>query len=74
MSKMSKNVTTESNLGDFTKPVGSSTSSKEKVAVAVISPKCTKMCKSPKVMATTNTAVSTHSVSDVRQINMAGNI
>ena len=71
---MPKDVTNTCNLTALTNPTGSLTSSKEKVAVTKISPECDKMSNLVKVMGHNTTAGSTHSVSEVRQINMAGNI
>ncbi len=74
MSEMAKNVKSASNNNDLTNLTESLTSSKEKVAVAEISPKCDVMSNFSKVMGHTDAAVSAHSVSEMRQINMAGNI
>ncbi len=74
MSEMAKDVKSASDFDNRTKLTGSLTSSIEKVAVTEISSKCDKMSNFPKVMGHNITAGSTHSVSDVRQINMAGNI
>ena len=74
MANFPKNVTNASKTDDLTNLNGSLTSLIEKVAVTEMSQKCDKMLTLPKVMAFTDTAVSTHSVSEMRQINMAGNI
>ena len=71
---MSKFATTASDSDNLTKLAGSLTSSIEKVAVAEIESRCVKMSTFVKVMGHYTTAVSTHSVSGVRQINMADNI
>ncbi len=71
---MAEDVTTACKDDDLTKPTGSLIFSKEKVAVTEISLKSHEMCMSPKVMGLINTAGGTHSVSEMRQINMAGNI
>ena len=59
---------------EFTNTSVTSTFSREEVAVAEISPKCHEMSTFVKVMGHSTMAVSTHSVSEMRQINMAGNI
>ena len=69
-----KNVTNVWNTDNSTNLTEDLTTSLEKVAVTEMSQKCDKMLTLPKVMAFTDTAVSTHSVSEMRQINMAGNI
>jgi hypothetical protein len=74
MSKMAKDVKSASNMVDLTNLTESLTFSIEEVAVAEMSSKCSEMSTFAKVMAVNNSAVSTHYVSGVRQINMAGNI
>ena len=77
MSKISEMAITLKNAYsdiDLTNLHESPSSSKEKVAVAEISTKCQEFSTSPKVMGLMYTAGSAHSVSEVRQINMAGNI
>ena len=74
MSKKTKNVTNSCNLDDLTNLAGNLTFPEEKVAVAEMSPRCDKMSNLQKVMGGHITAGNTHSVSEVRQINMAGNI
>ena len=71
---MTDNVTNPCNLSDLTNTSKTPTKPMEEVAVAEISLKCQEMLTSPKVMGHRYTAGSTHSVSEVRQINMAGNI
>ena len=71
---MAKDVKTACKDDDLTKPTGSLTFSKEELDVTEITQKCGKMSVSPKVMGQVNTASGTHSVSEMRQINMAGNI
>jgi hypothetical protein len=44
------------------------------VTVIEIDPRCEKILTLSKVMGGKDVAVSTHSVSEVREINMAGNI
>jgi hypothetical protein len=70
-SKNGKSACSEVNLG---KPTKNLTKPVEEVAGPEISPKYNEMSTLLKVMATNNTAVSTHSVSEMRQINMADNI
>ncbi len=74
MSEMTKDVKSACKVHNLTKPTESGTPFIVKVAVAEISTRCHEMSNLQKVMAFNYTAVSTHSVSDVRQINMAGNI
>ncbi len=74
MSEMPKDVTNAFNFDNLDNLAGSSTSSMEKVAVSKIAARCHEMSTLIKVMGGHNTAFSTHSVSEMRQINMAGNI
>ena len=77
MSEMSESAITLKNASsdiDLTNLSERLTLTKEEVAVAEMSPKCDVMSNSPKVMEHPYTAVSAHSVSEMRQINMAGNI
>ena len=74
MSEMAKNVKSASDFCNLTKLTESLTSVIEKVVVSEIAGKCVEMSNEIKVMEHPYTAVSTHSVSERRQINMAGNI
>jgi hypothetical protein len=70
-SKSVKSACKEVNLAN---PSKTPTKPKKEVAVTEISQKCTEMSTSKKIMGTNTVATSTHSVSGVRQINMADNI
>ena len=72
--KMAKNVTSACDEVDFTNLPKTPTKPEKEVAATEISQRCTEMAISQKVMGGIYTAVSSHSVSKVRQINMAGNI
>ena len=74
MSNISENGRSASDFGDLAKPTKTLTKPEEEVAAAEIAHKCDEMSTSPKVMVFTDTAGSTHSVSEMRQINMADNI
>ena len=74
MENISKNVKNASKESDLANSLETSTKPKEEVAVTEISPNSTKMSTFLKVMEASTTAVSTHSVSEMRQINMADNI
>ena len=74
MENVSKNVKNACNIYDLTNLSKNLTSSVEEVAGPEIIPKCREIATFEKVMGTNNTAVSTHSVSEMRQINMADNI
>ncbi len=74
MSNISKNVESAYKELDLVNSLKTSTKPKEEVAVAEISLNCSKMSTFKKEMGECTTAVSTHSVSELRQINMADNI
>ena len=74
MSEMFKNVTSACKVDDPAKATRNPTYSLEEVAGPEISARYVEMFTLQKVMGTNTAAVSTHSVSEMRQINMAGNI
>jgi hypothetical protein len=74
MSNIYKNVTSKCDKDEFAKPPKTLTETEEEVAGPEISLRCNEMLTSSKVMGRHLTTVSTHSVSEMRQINMAGNI
>jgi len=74
MPKMSKNDKNTCDYGFLTKTTKDLTKLVEEVAEPEIEAKCHQIHNLSKVMGGHITAVSTHSVSEMRQINMAGNI
>ena len=71
---MAKNVKSAYSFDDLAKPHKTPTKPEEEVAGPEISTRCVEMSTLTKVMGDVNSAVSTHSVSEMRQINMADNI
>ena len=74
MPNISKNGKSICSDVDLTKTTKNLTKPVEEVAGPEISPKCNEMSTFEKEMGVELMAVSTHSVSEMRQINMAGNI